>query len=125
MCIIVAIHLAILQQMSGVNVVILYGGSIINEAVQNDFISKVMQVFLNGMLIIACVGTSVVMKKLGRKTLLQIGTGISVIFLTIIGVAFVAMKTGTVQQILIIVSLYIFMTSFGFTLGPIVWLYIP
>lgn len=83
-----------------------------------------MQVFLIATQFIACLGTSLILKKVGRKTLLQSGTGVSFIVLTIIGVAFVAMK-GTVQQILIIVSLYIFMTSFGFTLGPVVWLYIP
>ena len=46
--------------------------------------------------------------------------------LTVIGLAFVVMENNsTGQQILVIVSLYIFMISFGFTLGPVVWLYIP
>lgn len=125
LCIIVAIHLAALQQMCGVNVVVLYGGSIINEAVKNDFTSKLMQVFLIATQFIACLGTSMILKKIGRKSLLQIGTLVSFIVLTTIGVAFVAFKEGTGQQILIIVSLYVFMTSFGFTLGPVVWLYIP
>ena len=73
----------------------------------------------------ACLGTSLILKKIGRKSLLQLGTLISFVVLTIIGLAFVVMDNNTAQQVLVIVSLYIFMISFGFTLGPVVWLYIP
>lgn len=125
LCIFVAVHLAVLQQMCGVNVVVLYGGGIINKAVQNDVVSKWLQLVLIATQFLACLGTSFVLKKIGRKSLLQLGTGISFIVLTIIGVAFVVMDSNTAQQILVIVSLYVFMISFGFTLGPVVWLYIP
>jgi MFS family permease len=126
LCIIVAIHLAFLQQMCGVNVVVLYGGQIIDDAVNNPDWSKWMQVFLIGTQFIACLCTSYILKKVGRKILLQLGTGVSFIVLTIIGIAFVAMHNNTTgQQVLVITSLYVFMISFGFTLGPVVWLYIP
>lgn len=124
LCILVAVHLAVLQQFCGVNVVVVYGGEIINKAVPNVFTSKLMQVFLISTQFIACVGTSFILGKIGRKALLQLGTGISTVVLMVIGVAFLALD-GSAQQIIVITSLYIFMTSFGFTLGPVVWLYIP
>jgi hypothetical protein len=44
----------------------------------------------------------------------------------LICIGFLALGNGTIgQQILIIVSLYIFMFDFGMTLGPVVFLYIP
>jgi hypothetical protein len=69
--------------------------------------------------------SSYILKKVGRKILLQLGTGTSFVVLTVIGLAFVTMHNNIVQQILVITSLYLFMISFGFTLGPVVWLYIP
>jgi len=125
LCIAVAIHLAVLQQMCGVNVVVLYGGGIINEAVPNVMTSKILQLLLIATQFLACLGTSLVLKKIGRKALLQLGTLISAIVLTILVIAFVTVADKTVEQILVIVSLYVFMISFGFTLGPVVWLYIP
>ena len=125
LCIFVAVHLAVLQQMCGVNVVVLYGGGIINKAVPNVTTSKWLQLVLIATQFAACLGTSLILKKIGRKSLLQLGTLISFVVLTIIGLAFVVMDNNTAQQVLVIVSLYIFMISFGFTLGPVVWLYIP
>jgi hypothetical protein len=123
---IVAVHLAVLQQFCGVNVVVLYGGQIIDKAVNNPSMSKLMQIFLISTQFIACVGTSFILAKLGRKTLLQIGTAISTVVLMVIGIAFLALEDNSKpQQYIVITSLYIFMTSFGFTLGPVVWLYIP
>lgn len=126
LCIFVAVHLAVLQQMCGVNVIVLYGGNIINKAVPDVTTSKWLQLALIATQFVACLGTSLILKKIGRKTLLQLGTGISFIVLTIVGIGFVALdNNSTFQQILVIVSLYVFMISFGFTLGPVVWLYIP
>jgi hypothetical protein len=124
LCILVAVHLAILKQMCGVNAVVLYGSGIINKAVNNPQLSKWMQLFLIVSQLVACIGASYTLKRVGRKSLLQIGTGTSFIVLTIIGVAFVAMDNNIAQQILVITSLFVFMTIFCFTI-PVVWLYIP
>jgi SP family sugar:H+ symporter-like MFS transporter len=122
------LHLGFLQQMCGANVVILYGGKILNDAVPGY--GNLMQIFLISMMIFTCILCAYVLKKVGRKTLLQLGTLVSIILLIILGTAYLEVfningQLSTSQQIMIVVSLYIFMTSFGLTLGPVVWLYIP
>lgn len=67
------------------------------------------------------------MTKFGRKTLLQLGGVLLIIPLTMMCIGF-ALEPHTESQapkILIVISLFIYMGSFGLTLGPIVWLIIP
>lgn len=65
---------------------------------------------------------------MGRKTILQAGTGVATLSLIMIGIGFFLKDpegTGLLYKILIIGGLVVFMANFGLSLGPIVWLYIP
>lgn len=74
---------------------------------------------------LACLLTSYLLTRLGRKQILQAGTGVAALSLVMIGVGFFLDQQGTLSKLLIIVGLVIFMANFGLSLGPIVWLYIP
>lgn len=73
-----------------------------------------------------------VMKWKGRKFLIQLGTLVCAICLAVMTVAFI-LKGNDVEvggsdklpAIMTIAAMFVFMTFFGLTLGPVVWLYIP
>ena len=89
-----------------------------------------MQIFLVSTQFVGCLSSAYVLSLKGRKFLLQLGTIISLVVLVGLGIAYLPSfyvngKLSNPQQIIIVVSLFLFMLSFGFTLGPVVWLYIP
>jgi MFS family permease len=69
---------------------------------------------------------SYLLSKVGRKSILQVGTIFGAITTGIIGVGFFIKDSNTdVGNILILLGLVFFMANFGLSLGPVVWLYIP
>lgn len=112
--------------MCGINIVIIYGMGIMSEALQSSLDAKIMQLFTMVGSIIGALLTGIMLKRFGRKGLFQLGTANSCLFMLLICIGFLAIPSQTTpQQILIIVSLFIFMFVFGMTLGPVVFLYIP
>jgi hypothetical protein len=71
--VVVAIHLAALQQLSGVNAIVVYGGDIASNATTGE-LSSLMPTIINFEQIIAGLLTSLLLKRLGRKSILQVGT---------------------------------------------------
>lgn len=118
-----AIHLAILQQFVGINAVVAYGVDIITQITPN--LAKVIPVVLNFEGVLASLVSSIILAKLGRKIILQAGTLISTISLTMVAFGFMAKpEYDAAGNSLIIVGLIIFMANFNVSLGPVVWLYI-
>jgi MFS family permease len=78
---------------------------------------------LQAVSLIGCFGVAYFIKKFGRKQLIQIGAFLIAIILVIIGICF-GSNTATAKNT-IVALLYIFIILFNFTLGPLVWLYIP
>lgn len=108
--------------MSGINVIVLYCGDIFDQVISPDYI-KLCRIILQSTSLISCFGTAFFIKKFGRKFLLQLGAyGIGAI-LVVVGACYAA-KTAAGNYV-IVACLYLFMLFFGFTLGPVVWLYIP
>lgn len=121
--IITAIHLAVLQQFVGINLVIAYGVDIITQITPS--LSKVIPVILNFEGFAASFVSMIILAKLGRKIILQAGTLISTISLTMVAMGFIAkLHDATAGNVLIIIGLIIFMANFNLSLGPVVWLYI-
>lgn len=122
----VAIHLSMLQQLSGINIVIIYGIGIINQAMNSSLNAKILQLFSVVIEALGSLSSAYLLKRVGRKALFQLGTAVSCVFMLLICIGFLALPDQTTgQQVLIIVSLFIFMFDFGMTLGPVVFLYIP
>ncbi len=77
-------HLHILRQFVGINAVIAYGGTIIQKS--NPSLRPIVPFILNYEAMFGAVLSIYLLAKLGRKTILQIGTSgltISLLFITI------------------------------------------
>ena len=68
----------------------------------------------------------------GRKPLIQFGSLLNVFTTVVIGTGFIIINQGdgtsnnkAVGGVMILIGLLSFMTNFAFTLGPLVWLYVP
>jgi hypothetical protein len=83
-----AINIALYQQLTGVNSVALYGGKIVDSVFPS--LNKIIPIFTNMLPAIMGVFTTGIMKKYGRKTLLQIGGILVSIPLIMMSVGFIA-----------------------------------
>lgn len=122
-----AIHIAALQQISGINAFVIYGQDIAAKSVSGELAAlipsitnfeQVMGTFLTGFLLL----------KFGRKTILQFGTIMAGVSNILIFVGFMLnSRLGEEEsgQPLILLGLFLYMGVFGISLGPVVWLYIP
>ena len=100
-------------------------GSIIQQydqslAIYAPLIANVIQ-------LVATLASVPALKKYGRKNLILLGNFSLGIFDLIMGVMFlVAAVTGWKPAIyIVLVFILLFMISYGVTIGPIVWLYVP
>jgi hypothetical protein len=84
---------------------------------------KPSRIMLQSVKIIGIFGATYFIKTLGRKTLIQIGCIVIGTILLSISICFII--NNTASQYAIIACLFCFTITFGFTLGPVVWMYIP
>lgn len=112
------VSLAVLAQFTGIDAIIYYGPRILESAGFGLSDALGGQVIIG---IINVVFTLVAIWKIdqiGRKPLLIIGTTGMFISLTIIGFLF---AVGIAEGILLLTFILIFIASFAFSLGPVVW----
>lgn len=79
-----ALHLALLQQFVGINVVVAYGPPIASEAMP-DLNSSIIPMIINLEQVIGALACSYLLSKLGRKDILQAGClagTVSLLFIT-------------------------------------------
>lgn len=119
-----AIHLAALQQFCGINALLGYGGSIVGE--NNPTLNLVLPIFINLEQVIGAIFASYLLSVVGRKVLLQIGSLMACIGCGVIaGGFFLTTSNPGLSIVLIVFGLVLFIANFGFTLGPVVWVYLP
>ncbi|HNH86772.1 MAG TPA: sugar porter family MFS transporter, partial [Solirubrobacterales bacterium] len=120
---VVGIGLAILQQITGINTVIYYAPTIIQETGIDSDASSILASL--GVGIVNVLMTVVALRLLdtrGRREMLFVGvSGIS-ISLFILGLAFLIGADSTFATVMAIGSLMLFVSSFAISLGPIFWL---
>lgn len=120
----IALHLALLQQFVGINAVVGYGGDIAGSAVPS--LKSIFPMLINLEQVLTSLIVSYLLSRIGRKTILQIGTIVGAISTGIIAIGFFIHDSNTdVGNVFILLGLVIFMANFGLSLGPVVWLYIP
>ena len=115
---IIGAALALLTQLSGINAIIYYGPSILNEA------GFQLSDALGGQVIIGI--TNVVftliaiwkIDQIGRRPLLIFGVSGILIFLTIIGFLFFF---GVDSGIILLIFILLFIACFAFSYGPVIW----
>lgn len=113
----------ILRQFSGINAVVAYGGDIISQA--NPDLRSIVPCFLNFEVMIGAVAAIWLLHKVGKRTLLQIGTVILALSLLLITIGFFMLNAlHDVAFILILLGLIVFTFTFGITYGAIIWAYV-
>ena len=119
----IGVGLAILQQITGINTVIYYAPTILQEAGFESNSAAILASLSVG--IVNVIMTVVALKLLdrtGRRELLFIGvTGMSV-SLFVLGCVFIPAAIGTAGSVIAILALMVFVSSFAISLGPIFWL---
>jgi SP family galactose:H+ symporter-like MFS transporter len=130
---VVASVLAVLQQLTGINAIIYYADTIFAAAGFNNPTSQSLATLwaVGGVNVVATLIAVFWVDRFGRKPLLLIGTtGMLFGLLTVAG-AFFELNSVTASQtahhgssqaaILALVGLVVFIASFAFSLGPVVW----
>lgn len=118
----VGIGLAILQQITGINTVIYYAPTIIQDTGINSDSSAILASLGVGIInVLMTVVALRLLDKRGRRELLFIGVAGMSFSLFALGCAFLG-ETGTITTVIAIGSLMLFVSSFAISLGPIFWL---
>jgi len=110
--------MAILQQLTGINVIMLYSNTILGGV---GVPSKIATPILNFVNLVGAGGGLWFLSKFGRRTLMIWGNIAMVIILCLAGV-FSLLNTQFFDY-LTLVMLALFIAAFEFTSGPITWLY--
>jgi sugar porter (SP) family MFS transporter len=130
---IIAGMLAVLQQLTGINAVIYYADTIFAAAGFDSPNSESLATLwaIGGVNVLATLIAVMWVDRFGRKPLLMIGSWGMFLSLLVVGGAFLQLdKVTTSDQatsgtsdagILALVGLVIFIASFAFSLGPVVW----
>ncbi|MCP4180348.1 MAG: sugar porter family MFS transporter [bacterium] len=117
----IALFIAILQQFTGINVVLQYVPVIFKSSgVHSNFISMLLSTGLGVLNVLFTVVALILIDKLGRKLLLSIGTCGLTLGLAICGFSF--MFSGYAQAVVLCIGLVIFMCLYSAGPGVIVWL---
>jgi sugar porter (SP) family MFS transporter len=119
----VGVGLAVLQQVTGINTVIYYAPTIVQYTGVTSNAASIVAAIGVG---IVNVGATVVALRLldraGRRTLLLGGVSAMVVTLFALGAAFLGGGGSTVESIVAIGSLALYVAAFAISLGPIFWL---
>lgn len=106
----------------GINAIVAYAGGIVKQAIPG--LKAVAPIILMLETMIGAVFSIYLLQKLGRRTIIQSGTGILAGSLLLITVGFFIINQSlTAGSALIITGLLIYMFVFGATLGSTIWLY--
>ncbi len=118
-----AYHLGIFQQVSGIQVIILYAGDILLKLY--PFLEKLVPLFLQIVGLLASLQTSRLLNNRGRKEAIQYGAFYMGIALLIVAFCFLITDGEKLGGIIIVIGLVVARGIFSLTLGPIVWICIP
>jgi SP family galactose:H+ symporter-like MFS transporter len=120
---VVGVGLAIMQQITGINTVIYYAPTIIEYTGIGSSSASILASIGVG---IVNVGATILALRLldikGRRALLMVGVSGMVLALIALGCAFLGSGGGTLETIIAIGSLMLYVGSFAISLGPIFWL---
>jgi SP family galactose:H+ symporter-like MFS transporter len=118
------IHLSIFKQLTGLSVITVYGKETLLKIVPE--ISDVLPILISFIPCISAIFVSPLLNRFGRKTLIRNGALVIMLCQLMIIIAFfVKDQAGSFSNLAISSSMIVFMISFGFSFGPVVFTYIP
>ena len=120
---VVGVGLAILQQVTGINTVIYYAPTIVEFTGIDSSAGAILAAVGVGVINVAMTVVALrLLDRAGRRTLLMIGVSGMTISLFTLGGAFVGGGASTLDSVIAIGSLMVYVASFAISLGPIFWL---
>lgn len=117
----VGVILAVLQQVTGINAVMYYAPEIFKQAGAGQNAALIQTILVGLVNFIFTILSIRLIDKLGRKTLLMIGSAGMAISLIVIAITF---QVGINSGYLLLVFILIFVASFAISLGAVVWVMI-
>jgi sugar porter (SP) family MFS transporter len=122
---IVAVGLAILQQVTGINTVIYYGPQIfVLAGAGGDHAALLSTTIVGTVNVLLTLVAIVFIDRWGRKPLIYLGSGGMALALIVLAAAFGVPALAGIRAALALGSLMVYVGCFAFSLGPIVWLLI-
>ncbi len=120
---VIGVGLAVLQQVTGINTVIYYAPTIVQDAGIGSDASAILASVGVGIVNVGMTILSLwLLGRYGRRPLLFVGVAGMVIALAALGVAFQLDEGSTGSSALSIASLMVYVGAFAISLGPIFWL---
>lgn len=117
----IGVGLAVFQQFVGINTVIYYAPIIFQKAGFVSASSAILATSVVGIVnVLSTIVATFLLDKLGRRTLLLIGTSIMIVALAALGLVFASGSSQIGDLTLITLMVYIF--AFAISMGPIFWL---
>jgi MFS family permease len=121
---ILAVGVVFLQQLSGINTVILYGSDVFRTAgISSPILANL---FMGGVNTAATVVAAILMDRKGRKSLLTLSffgmsaaLGIMAAFLAVPGIS------QKIAAVVALVSIFVYTVFFALGCGPVPWVYLP
>jgi hypothetical protein len=112
-----------MQQMTGVNAIVTQVGTIITK--YNKDLGDYTPLIINIVQLI-CTSLAIgLLRKVGRRPVINLGNLGLGICNVLIGIAFIFISTWSASITLIFGLLIVYMIIYGISLGPTVWLYVP
>lgn len=121
---VVGIGLALFQQLVGVNTVIYYAPTILADTGLTNSASIAQTVFVGVTNVVFTVVAVLLLDRVGRRSLLLIGTVVMVVAFALLGAYFTSGMLQKHAPYLALVALLLFIASFAIGLGPVFWLMI-
>jgi sugar porter (SP) family MFS transporter len=122
--IVIGLALAVAQQFVGVNTVIYYAPTILSDTGLNTSSSLAQTVSVGITNVVFTIVAVMLLDKVGRRTLLLIGTVGLTVALAVLGVYFTVPALQHSAGYVALIGLLLFMASFAIGLGPVFWLMI-
>jgi sugar porter (SP) family MFS transporter len=120
---VVGVGLAVLQQVTGINTVIYYAPTIIQDTgIDSDSAAILASIGVGVVNVLATVAALWLVSRYGRRPLLVVGVTGMVVALVLLGVAFEVGSGGEGLASLAVIALMVYVGSFAISLGPIFWI---
>ncbi|MCX6996011.1 MAG: sugar porter family MFS transporter [Kiritimatiellaeota bacterium] len=120
---VIGIALAILQQVTGINVFMYFGATIFKTMSQTTRVDAglLQQIVINGTGVFFTLIAIATVDKLGRKPLMLIGTLGMGISLVAMGIMAQTMSDPTAASHLMLACIVLYIACFGLSVGPVTW----
>jgi sugar porter (SP) family MFS transporter len=120
---VVGVGLAILQQVTGINTVIYYAPTIIQDTgIDSDSSAILASIGVGVVNVLATVLALWLVSRFGRRPLLVVGVSGMVVALVLLGLAFEVGSGGEGLASLAVIALMVYVAAFAISLGPIFWI---